>query len=332
MPVHLIGRENTKEWLVERVRRELVVNKARNAMVEQDKVKEITYQAVYVMAELDWEQRNTDRFPFGPVAETKRLAIILTQRELGADKRLIEDLQKQRSRPVCGIVLDHEKRDFTEMWRHLHLHTMAMSELLHQAGAYHEAARSLLSRLRALEQQGITPSYDHYGLTQHFDLEWRRARVYPAKTRAPAPVDALPAFAISRTLFCMMNRGQEERKQAEGDEEPGIELGTEGIAHEPPAAFVSEAAPAPLDIEQGASPALHHLEADEIEGTSLDGTYLSHFEDLRQWLNVLQLYGPTLSCLRKWYWGGGGRWQVRSGRGSRTVDFTGGSRCPGGGG
>ena len=103
MPVHLIGRDNTTEWLVERVRRELVLSKARNAMIEQRKMKEITYQAVGVMAELDWEQRNTDRFPFGPVAETKRLAIILTQQELGADTLLIEDLQKQRSRPEFAV-------------------------------------------------------------------------------------------------------------------------------------------------------------------------------------------------------------------------------------
>ena len=39
MPVHLFGCENATEWLVERVRRELVLSKARNAMIGQRKVR-----------------------------------------------------------------------------------------------------------------------------------------------------------------------------------------------------------------------------------------------------------------------------------------------------
>ena len=71
-------------------------------MRELDAVELIVARAANVISELDWQQRNTGRFPFGPMAETKRLAIILTQKEHCADKRLVEALKKQRSRTQNG--------------------------------------------------------------------------------------------------------------------------------------------------------------------------------------------------------------------------------------
>ena len=49
-----------------------------------------------------------------------------------------------------------------------------------------QAQRSVVLRLEALEQRGITPTYEHYGLEQHFDLERRRRRTYPPRTRLPS--------------------------------------------------------------------------------------------------------------------------------------------------
>ena len=178
MPEHLL--ENTSEWMIERMQMELHLSKARQAMRELDAVELIVARAANVIAELNWQRRDTDRFPFGPMAETKRLAITITQEdEHCADKWLIEALEKQRSRTVRSIVLEHEKRDFVGSWRDFHQFALAMFELLNAAGATVDSLaseRSLVVRLEALEQQGIIPSYGHYGLEQHFDLQWRRAR------------------------------------------------------------------------------------------------------------------------------------------------------------
>jgi hypothetical protein len=95
------------------------------------------------------------------MVETKRLAIIITQKEHCVDKRLIEALEKQRSRTVRSIILEHEKRDFVEPWRAFHQFALAMFELLNVAGLTIESlasGRSLVVRLEALEQQGIIPS------------------------------------------------------------------------------------------------------------------------------------------------------------------------------
>ena len=54
-------------------------------MHELEVVEQYVQKATKVMAELDWKQRNTDECPFGPMAETKRLAIIMTQKEQCAD-------------------------------------------------------------------------------------------------------------------------------------------------------------------------------------------------------------------------------------------------------
>ena len=252
MPEHL--RENTSEWMAERMRMELALTEARKAMLDLNAVELIVARAANVIAELDWQQRNTKRFPYRPMAETKRLAIIITQKAYCADQRPIEALEKQRSRTVRIIVLEHEKRDFVESWRNFHQFSLTMYELLHEAGAPDEAARSLVARLAVLEQQGTTPSYDHYGLEQHFDLEWRRPRTYPAKTRESTPLEALPAYGISRTCCCMMNMA------GAAAPDPDMELGIEGLTHEPVAAPMAQAAVAPRDLEQGAPCVYHHLQ------------------------------------------------------------------------
>ena len=75
MPEHLNA--NTSEWMVERMM-ELHLNEARKAMRDVDAVELIVARAANVIVDLDWQQRNTGRFPFGLMAETKRLAIIVT--------------------------------------------------------------------------------------------------------------------------------------------------------------------------------------------------------------------------------------------------------------
>ena len=169
------------------------------------------------------------------MAETKRLAIIITQKEHCADKRLIEALEKQRGRPVRSIILEHEKRAFVESWRAFRQFALAMFELLDAAGLSVEnsaSERSLVLRLEALEQQGIIPSYDHYGLEQHFYLTWRRARTYPARTRLPAPADSeadnRPAFGLSRICCRIFSKG----KGPADKPEPIQELVIEGLTHE----------------------------------------------------------------------------------------------------
>ena len=152
---------------------------------------------------------------------------------------MIEDLERQRSRTVRSIVLEHEKRDFVESWRAFRQFSLAMYELVHAAGATAEAERSLAVRLVALEQQGIVPSYDHSGLAQHFDLEWRRARTYPARTRASAPADEAPAYGLSRTRCRMIRKGKGSAPAVD----PGMELGVVGLTHGPetdPETFIDD--------------------------------------------------------------------------------------------
>ena len=69
---------NTSEWMMARMVMELHVRQARRAMRDLEAMVQHVQKAVDVMAELDWEHRNTERFLFGPMAETKRLAIIMT--------------------------------------------------------------------------------------------------------------------------------------------------------------------------------------------------------------------------------------------------------------
>ena len=239
IPEHLL--ENTSEWMVERMTMELHLNNARQAMRALDVVELFVEQATNVMAELDWQQRNTDRFPFGPLPETKRLAIIISQKEHCADKRLIEALEKQQSRTVRSIILEHERHAFVELWQAFHLFAVTMFELLNGAGLSPEdlaAERSLVLRLEALKQQGIVPSYDHYGLEQHFDLTWRRARTYPARTRLPAPsaneADKRPAYALSRTRCHMYSNSALRRMRGDGaaNSEPAQGLDIEGVTHD----------------------------------------------------------------------------------------------------
>jgi hypothetical protein len=89
MPEHLF--ENTAEWILERMRIKKAVIEARKAMRDLDAV------------ELDW-------FPVGPMAETKRLAIIIEQKEHCADTRLIEALEKQRGVKQCSALCWNTKR------------------------------------------------------------------------------------------------------------------------------------------------------------------------------------------------------------------------------
>ena len=85
-------------------------------MREIEAVEQHAAKATNVMAEMDWVHRNEDQFAFGPMAETKRLAIILTQKEQCADWRLIKALEKQSSQKTRSIILEHERRDFVESW------------------------------------------------------------------------------------------------------------------------------------------------------------------------------------------------------------------------
>ena len=197
-----------------------------------------------------------------------------------------------------SIVLEHEKRDFGESWRNFRQFSLTVYELLHEAGALEEAARSLVARLAALEQQGTTPSYDHFGLGQHFDLECRRVRTYPAKAREFAPAGALPAYGLSRTRCRMMDMASSSAP------DPAKELGIDGLVHEPVAAPMAEAKVAPQDLEQGAPHGHHYLEMNVDEGTSLEGTHLSRFQGVRHWLNTTRLHGQTLNCIQKWLWYG----------------------------
>jgi len=103
---------NTTQWMVARMIKELHLNKARRALKDLEAVELHAQKATNVMAQLDWEQRSTDKFPFGPIAETKRLAIIMTQKEQRADRRLINALESQLNRDTRSIVLEHEERGF----------------------------------------------------------------------------------------------------------------------------------------------------------------------------------------------------------------------------
>ena len=180
------------------------------------------------------------------MTETKRLAIIITQKEHCANTRLIEAPEKQRCRTVRSIIVEHEKRGFVESGRAFHQFALAMFELLNAAGLSVESLaseRSLVVRLEALGQQGIIPSYGHYGLEQHFDLTWRRARTYPARTRLPAPADnddededegedeagKRPAFGLSRTRCRMFSKG---KRPAANKPEPIQELDIDGLTQE----------------------------------------------------------------------------------------------------
>ena len=89
------------------------------------------------------------------MAQTKRLAIILTQKENCADWRLIEALENQVSRKARSIILEHERRDFVESWRAFHHFASAMYELLHAQQMPPEelqAQRCVMLRLEALER------------------------------------------------------------------------------------------------------------------------------------------------------------------------------------
>ena len=90
--------------------------------------------AANVMAEMDFAHRDTERFPFGQMAQTQRLTIIITQKDHCADWRLIGALEKQQSRKTRSIILEHERRDFVESWRAFHHFACAMFELLNGAG------------------------------------------------------------------------------------------------------------------------------------------------------------------------------------------------------
>jgi hypothetical protein len=106
-------------------------------------------------------------------------------------------------------------------------------------GTLGKLTRSLAVRLAALEQQGIVPSYNHYGLAQHFDLEWRRARTYPARTRASAPADEAPAYGPSQTRCRMMRKGRGSAPAVD----PDMELGIGGLTHDPetdPETFIDD--------------------------------------------------------------------------------------------
>ena len=218
---------NTTQWMVARMIMELHLRKARRAMHDLEAVEQHVQKATNVMAELDWEQRNTDRFPFGPIAETKRLAIIMTQKEQCADRRLIKALESQLSRNTRSIILEHERRDFVESWRNYHCFALVMFELLNAQCLpleVLEAERCLVLRLEALERRGIIPTTEHYEIEQHFDLNWRRVRVYLARTRLPSPdagkheeealadreaqADNIPAWGMSRTRAHMYSRAR----------------------------------------------------------------------------------------------------------------------------
>ena len=240
MEDHLLP--NTSQWMVSRLIKELHLNRARRELRELEAVERHAQKATNVMAQLDWEQRNTDNFPFGPIAETKRLAIIMTQKEQCADRRLISELESQLSRDTRSIILEHEKRDFVESWRNYHNFALVMFELLNEQLLLLEdleAERCLVLRLEALEAEDIVPTTEHYGIEQHFDLEWRRARTYLARTRLPSPDagrqedEALaaraaqaaeaPLWGLSRTRCRMYSR----RKQG-----GPTDLGIEGIEPE----------------------------------------------------------------------------------------------------
>ena len=148
---------NTTEWMMARMVTELHLNKARSALKDLEAVERHAQKATNVMAQLDWEQRNTEKFPFGPIAETKRLAIIMTQKEQCADRRLIKALETQLSRDTRSIVLEHEERDFVEAWRNYHCFALVMFELLNEQLLpleVLEAERCLVLRLEALEREG----------------------------------------------------------------------------------------------------------------------------------------------------------------------------------
>ena len=63
MPEHLLA--NTSEWMVERMKMELHLNEARKVMRDLGAVELIVARAANVIVDLDWQQRNTGRFPFG---------------------------------------------------------------------------------------------------------------------------------------------------------------------------------------------------------------------------------------------------------------------------
>ena len=81
-----------------------------------------------------------------------------------------------------------------------------------------------MQRLEALERSGIIPTTEHYGIEQNFCLDWRRARVYLARTRLPsqdagkheeealadreAQADTTPAWGMSRTRAHMYSRAR----------------------------------------------------------------------------------------------------------------------------
>ena len=233
---------NTTQWMVARMIKELHLNKARRALKDLEAVELHAQKATNVMAQLDWEQRSTDKFPFGPIAETKRLAIIMTQKEQRADRRLINALESQLSRDTRSIVLEHEERDFVESWRNYHCFALVMFELLNAQCMpleVLEAERCLVLRLEALEREGIRPTTEHYEIEQHFDLNWRRARTYLARTRLPSPdagkhedealadrvaqAASTPLWGMSRTRAHMYSR------RARGGPN---DLEIEGIEHE----------------------------------------------------------------------------------------------------
>ena len=119
--------------VVDQIRRRASYSYIRFTMMhEVEAVEQYVQKATNVMAELDWKQRNTDEFPFGPMAETKRLAIIMTQKEQCADWRLIEALETQLSRDARSIILEHESRDHAESWFAFHNHAHTMFELLNE--------------------------------------------------------------------------------------------------------------------------------------------------------------------------------------------------------
>ena len=336
---------NSSQWLVARMVMELHLGKARRAMREIEAVEQHVAEATNGMAEMDWKHRNVDQFPFGPMAETKRLAIIITQKEQCADRRLIEALEKQSSRKTRGIILEHERRDFVESWRAFRHFACVVFELLNEQLMPLEdleAEHCLMLRLEALEQRGITPTSEHYGIEQHFDLDWRRARTYPAMTRLPAvpvnddgdAVDNRPAWGMSRTrahMYCHKGKGASSSGRIQSLDIEGLEHKEDaetwiddGDDNEPdqrkPAAsgtmvIAVEVQEEDMDPHPMATSAVaflrphtfHPLQLSAAEGTSLENTFICNFKGIRHWLNVTKLYNLMFSVMARWLYGRGDR-------------------------
>ena len=171
-----------------------------------------------------------------------------------------------------------------------------------------QAERCLMLCLEALEQRGVTPTYAHYGIEQHFDLEWRRCRTYPPRTRLPSEdagkhedeekIDNRPSWGMSRTRAHMYHRsgsgassssqvqplgieGREHKESEDDDSEVWIDDGeddSDGSGVRRPAAAdtrvvaveVQEVDPPPMaSAVVLQSRAFYPLQLNSAEGTSL---------------------------------------------------------------